>query len=207
MKLQIKYNFSDFSHALTIAEQTAHCADILEVGSLLIFQEGVKAISIFKNKFPDKEIYADAKIAEKGEHAVTIFAQAGAKYISVLAGAPYSIIKKAATTAAEYNARIVLDFVNATSIGQAAIDAKTLGASALFLHRRSPASTNLADLENDWQQIRDNCNLPIFIEGKINQEILKQLVTLKPEVVVVGSAITEASNPAQEAKNFKTLLE
>jgi len=207
MKLQIKYSLPDFAQALLIAEQTAHLADIIEVGSLLIFQEGVKAVSIFKNKFPDKEIYADAKIAEKGDVATKLFAQAGAQYISVLAGAPYNIVKKAAVAAAEYKARIILDFINATSIGQAAIDAKTLGASGLFLHRHFQGSNNLADLENDWQQIRDNSKLPIFIEGHINQEILKQLIALRPEVVVVGSAITEADNPVQEAEKFKAMLE
>jgi len=204
MKLQIKYNLSDFEKALNIAQQTAEYADILEVGSLLIFQEGAKAITTFKKEFPDKEIYADAKISDKGEEAVKIFAQAGARFVSVSAGAHYTTITKAASTATEHDVKLVLDIINAQYLAQVAFDAATLGAHAILLHRRLDGG--MTELENAWQRVRDNTDLPLYIEGKINKEILQQITPLKPTTVIIGSAITNAKDPAQEANRFRSLI-
>ncbi len=204
MKLQIKYNHADFDNAFNAAKITHDEADIMAIGSLLLYQKGIAAVAIFKETFPDKQLYVDAKITDKAEAAVKIFAQAGASYISVLAGAHFSIIQKAVDTAKKYNIKIVLDFLNTDIFGQFAVESETLGVDAILLHRR--INGNQTDLENDWQVIRGNSDLPIFIEGKIDEENIHQLVKLKPSFIVVGSAITNASDPARTAQNLKTLM-
>ena len=49
IKLHFTYNIADLAQAIKIAEQTAEYADIIGVGSLLLFKEGVGAIKAFKN--------------------------------------------------------------------------------------------------------------------------------------------------------------
>ncbi len=118
MKLHISYNHPDLNQAIEIAHQTAEFADIIGIGSLLLFKEGVKAVKLFKSTFPNKEIFAEAKIIEKAPDAVSMLAQAGASYISVLAGALHGTIKKAVETARLFDAKIALDLLDAHSIGQ-----------------------------------------------------------------------------------------
>ena len=65
MKLQISYNFTDLDQALDIARKTVDYADIIEVGPLLIYKEGINAIKQFKTNFPKKPIFANAKITDK----------------------------------------------------------------------------------------------------------------------------------------------
>ena len=205
MKLQIKYNLPSLTDALKIAEQTEEYADVIEVGSLLIYQHGIKSIEMFKQKFPNKEIYADAKISNKGEDSVKMFANAGAKYISVLAGTYYRIIRDATSTAKKYNVHITLDFINSHSLGKSAMEAKTLGAHSILLHR-ALAPDEKIDLKNYWEQVRGNTDLPIFIKGKINQAALEDIIPLKPQGVVVGSEIVDASDPRKKADQFKNIL-
>lgn len=205
MKLHITYNFSDMAQAIKIAGQTAEFADILGVGSLLLLKEGVKAVKTFKASFPNKEIFVEAKICEKGDESITMLAQAGANYISILAGAYHNTIKKAINAAKNYDVKIALDLLDAPSIGQSAMDAKTLGAHMLILHR--PASEDeLAELESEWENVRENTNLPIFITGKINQENISTLLDLRPQGIMIGAAITKADSPAKSAHYFKSLM-
>jgi 3-keto-L-gulonate-6-phosphate decarboxylase len=205
VKLQIKYNFTNTSKALAIARQTAQFADIIEVGSLLIFKEGAKAVEAFKEEFPEKEIYADAKIACRGEESAQIFAAAGATYISVLAGTYDDVIQSTCTSAANSNCRIVLDCLNASSLGKSAAQSKTMGVHSLLFHRNIFAKEG-EDATDNFQEIRDNTDLPIFVKGRISAEILKTILPLKPAGIVIGSAITRGSNPVEEAEKIKKLI-
>ena len=198
MELQIKYNFVDLDAALHIARLTAEFADIIEIGSLLIYQEGLRAVSAFSEQFPEKRLYIDAKITDQPEDAVKLYANAGATYISVLAEAYPAIIKKACVTALECKVRIILDFINAHSLGQSAMDAKTLGAFGILMHRENSYDTAV-NPEEDLEQIRANTDLPIFIKGKICTSNLPSLARLKPHVIVVGDGITRADDPKKEA--------
>ena len=204
MKIQIKYNHQDFEKTLNAARQTESIADIMAIGSLPLYQKGIAAVTIFKETFPNKPLYVDARITDKAEAAIKLFAQEGASYVSILAGAHFSIIQKAVETAKKYNIEVVLDFLNTDIFGQSAVESDTLGVNAMLLHRR--INGNQTDLESDWQVIRGNSNLPIFIEGKIDEANIHQIVKLRPSVIVIGSAITNALDPARTAANLKALI-
>lgn len=206
MKLQISYNLPDLNQALEIAQHTAEFADIIGIGSLLLFKEGIKAVKIFKSTFPNKEIFAEAKLIEKAPDTVTMLAQAGASYISVLAGALHSTIKKSVETAKLFDAKIALDLLDAHSIGQSAHDAKTMGVDMLIINRLPHKPEEALEIESEWHSARENTNLPIFITGKIDKSNIQQIIDLKPQGIMVGSAITRASSPKQEAHYIHSLL-
>ncbi len=206
MKLQVKYNLVDLDSAIAIAHQTKDFADIMEVGQLLILKDGLRAVEAFCKNFPDKRIYVDAKLSERPEESVQLFASLGVYYISMLAGTYHSIIKKACEAAAASNIHIVLDFINAHSLGQSAMEAKMLGTSAILMHRENTLDEEADNLENDWRQVRDNTDLPIFVQGKINTQSIKQILPLRPQVIIVGEAITHSKNPAHEAGALKKIL-
>jgi 3-hexulose-6-phosphate synthase len=205
MKLQISYNLTNLTTALELAQQTAEYADILGVGALLIFKEGIKAIKLFKTTFPNKEISAEIALSEKANETVGLFANAGASYVSVLAGAYHRTIKKAVEACKTHDIKLSLDLLDAHSAGQSAMDAKAMGVSTLILHR-TPSSDEPIDIFNEWQNVRDNTMLPVFITGKIDRANIQQIIDLKPQGIIIGTAITKADDPVQEAKYFKSLL-
>ncbi len=67
MKLQISFDLIDLDKAIAIGEQVAQYADIIEVGTILIYHHGTLAIERFKEAFPDKTILADTKIVDRGK--------------------------------------------------------------------------------------------------------------------------------------------
>ena len=198
MKLHFTYNLPDTAQALKLAEQTAECADVLGVGSLLLFKDGVKAIQAFKTAFPNKEIFAEANLVEKTDLAVALMAQAGASYISVLAGTFNQSIKKAVEAANRLDVKIALNLLDSPSIGQTAMDAKTLGVHLLIMHQ-APSPEEREHMQEEWRNVRDNTKLPIFITGKIDQTNLTEIIDLKPQGIMIGAAVTKAENPSRAA--------
>lgn len=205
IKLHFTYNIADLAQAIKLAEQTADCADIIGVGSLLLFKEGVAAVKAFKSAFPNKEIFAETKLVEKTEEAITLMAQAGASYVSVLAGTFNTSVKKAVATAHRFDIKLALDLLDAPSLGQAAMDASTLGADMLILHY-APHMEEANDIDSVWHNVRDNTKLPIFVTGKIDVSNFQQVISLKPQGIMIGSPVTRAESPVKAAQTFRDLI-
>lgn len=205
MKLQISYNFTDLEQALEVAKKTAHHADILEVGSLLIYKEGINAIKQFKINFPQKQIFANTKISENIQSAITLFAQAGANIISILAGIPHNTIKKAAEEAKKLDLSLVLDVIDIPNASQISLDAKQLGIDIILIHQPSIENDPI-EFASQIQSIQANTKIPIFITGRIDRHNIQQIINLKTQGIAIGSAIIKSDNPQQEAQYFKSLI-
>lgn len=200
MKFHLSYATSSLEEALSLAEATASYVDIMGISPLLLYKEGVKAISQFRASFPHKELFVEANITEKTEQLTKMFALAGATYISVAAGTFYSNIQRAVITAKERNVKIVLNLLDASQVGQVTIDAKNLGVHSLMFNQ--PSQEAQTDINSLWLSVRENTQLPIFIASKITLATLPSIAQLNPYGVVVGSAIIKASDPVKEAAAF-----
>lgn len=205
MKLQISFDMIDLDKALEIAGQIADSVDILEVGTLLIYNHGVLAVSSFKKKFPNKIILADTKIADRAKESVQLFAQAQADWVTVMSGTSKNVIHSACTIAHELNKKVMLDLIDTSSLGQSALEAKNLGADALLLHQAFDEREAVPFLEK-WEMLRGNSSLPIFISSKIDRSTIEQVIDLKPDGILLGEVITESGDPISEVAYFANLI-
>lgn len=204
MKLQISFDITDLDNALAIAQQVSPYADILEVGTPLIYKYGIAAIERFRKDFPNNVILADTKIVDRGRDIVTLFAQAGADWITVMAGTNKNVIHAACTAASELNVKIMLDLLDSPSIAQSALEAHNLGATALLFHQPLDERDSLVTMEK-WDLITGNASLPIFASGRINRTTATEFAIMKPYGLAIGKSITEAQDPVAEAKFFHSL--
>jgi len=205
MKLQISYDFTNLSQALEIAKKTAPFADLIEVGTPLIIAEGVKAIEAFRNEFPHIPLVADAKLVDRVSDVIPILAKAGATHITVLYGTSNKVIMKAASTAHDHDAKIILDLIDDETMAQGARDAESLHVDSLLFHYPHETSDLYTNIDQ-WETVKGNTILPVFVSGRISKEHCKKIVQLKPKGIIVGEAITLAKDPAKEAQYFKELL-
>jgi 3-hexulose-6-phosphate synthase len=205
MKLQISFDLIDLDKAIAIGEKVAQYADIIEVGTILIYHHGVLAIKRFKETFPDKTILADIKIVDRGKEVTELFADAGADWITVMAGTSTHVIHATTTAAHGANVKVMLDLIDSASVGQSALEAKNLGIDALLFHQPYSETESLLFLDK-WDMIKGNSNLPIFVSAKINRNNVDKIVTLKPDGIIIGLGITDAEDSAQEAHYFAELV-
>lgn len=205
MKLQISFDLIDLDKAITIGSEVAQYADIIEVGTILIYHHGIIAVRRFKEAFPDKIILADTKIVDRGKEVAELFADAGADWITVMAGTSHHVIHATTTAAHAANVKVMLDLIDSNTVGQSALEAKNLGADALLFHQPYSDTESLVFLDK-WDMIKGNTSLPIFVSAKIDRDNVDKIVTLRPDAVIVGLSITDAEHSAQEAEFFANLV-
>ena len=204
MKLQIAFDISDLDLAIERAKEIEEYCDIFEIGTLLIYKYGIEAVDRFRKTFPKKTLLVDTKIIDRGKEAVAIMANAGADWVTVMAGTGKEVIHSAATMAHQCNIKIMLYLVDASSLGQAALDAKNLGVSALLFHQAYDEKDALI-LIDKWEMVRGNTVLPIFVSAKINRTTILNILNIKPDGIIVGKSIIDADNPKEEAQFFYDL--
>lgn len=205
MKFQITYNVPDLEYALIAAQASAKYADAITVGTLLLYQSGTHAIREFRKQFPDKTIVADAKLCDHATDGITMLVNAGANVITTLAGADQDTLYKAAQTAHNLGAKIALDLLDSFSVGQSAMDAEQLGVDMLIFRRFHDVQDG-DNLFEQWETTQGNTSLPIFFAGNVNRNNINRVINLNPYGIIIGHAVTKASNPALEAAHFASLL-
>ncbi len=205
MKLQIVFYQNDLETALTTAHEVSQYADILEVGTPLLLKYGVEAVKAFSQAFSEKHIHADSKIVDYATQSVNIFSDSGASWLTVMAGAPKETIRTACTNAHNQNKKVMIDLTDASSIGQSALEAQSLGADAIVFRQPYDEATKLEYIEN-WEMVRGNTKLPLFIGCQTSMKGgIEALIKLKPQGIIIGAPITQASSPAQKAEYYRTL--
>lgn len=205
MKLQIAFDTIDLDKALSVAEKIESHVDIFEIGTLLIYKYGESAVKKFREKFPQKNLLADAKIMDRSKDAIPIFAHAGADWITIMAGADRNVIHTGCTVAHTMGKKIMLDLSDASSPGQAALDAKSLGVDALIFHKPSVEDEHVSFLDR-WEMVKGNSTLPIFVSAHITRENIADILSIEAAGVIIGSAVVNAQSPEQEVDHFNAIL-
>ncbi len=205
MMLQITYNDNLIEKALEVARLTAPYADVLEIGPVLLYAHGKQVISLFKKEFSEKKIAVASRLIAKVPEIVEVLLEEGADTISLLAATAHPLIQTATSLAHAKKAEIALDLMDAHSLGQTALDAKILEVDSLIFYP-SYTEEGISMLE-DWESIKCNTTLPIYIAGRVTRLSAPHYAALKPAGLIIGKEITQAENPAQEAAFFKSCIE
>lgn len=206
MKFQLALDTTDLDQALALATALHEQLDIIEVGSLLMCAHGMEAIRALRSAIPHIPLLADMKIVDRGKEMSQLAFQAGADWVTVLAGTGKSVIHVATTTAHNMGKRVMLDLIDANSPGQSALEAASLGVDALLFHK--PADDeggNLSFLDN-WDMVRSNTTLPIFIAAPLSSESAVTLCSLKPDGIVIDTSMVAGGNPQKSLADIRALF-
>ncbi len=205
MKLLVAFNLLDLESALSIARSIEQQVDLFTVGPLLLYKHGVAAVERFKEALPEIPLVVEAQILERPQESVNLFSDAGASWISVMAGAGQKVITTACSTARNKGTKIVLDLADASSVGQSALDAQRFGAVALSFHKPSVDDSRVPFIDR-WHMVKGNTELPIFVSAHISRENVGEILGLEPSGIIIGSSVVQADNPLEEIKYFSELV-
>lgn len=204
MKLQVALDLPQLDKALAYAQEIQNSVDIIEIGSVLIYKHGEQAIKQFREKFPQILLLADMKIADRGKEASKIAFQAGADWVTVLAGTNRNVIHTVCSTAHDMGKKVMLDLIDASSLGQSAMEAQNLGIDALLFHTTTEGKTS--EITRDqWDMIQGNTKLPIFISAPLTRTSLPTLLELNPGGIIVSKS-SEKELPAEDIHYFSSLI-
>ena len=205
MKLQLAYDLGTYEELYPFMEEIEEAVDIIEIGTPVILREGVSQIEYVKKRFPDKLIFADLKIMDAGELEADIGFQAGADMVSVLGLASKKTIEATKNSAIQWNRKIMIDMINLEDPIRKWADFMEMGMDYGCLHT---AHDDVTDRENSLETVKKfheaHGGPQISVAGGIDPEKIRNLKSCQPEILVVGSYITNALAPS---KAVKTILQ
>lgn len=82
--LQVALDTDDTAAALNVVRQAGDVVDIVEAGTILIYQEGIDAVRDLRAVAPDKILLADMKCADAGGHVAQVCKDAGADLMTCI---------------------------------------------------------------------------------------------------------------------------
>lgn len=201
MNLQTAFDFISLAKSLDVAARVAPYSEWLEVGTSLIKSEGIKAVREFKAAFPGNVIVADMKILDAGEREARLACDNGADIVVVEAGASDGTIEAVKKVAAAAKVAIMYDLFGVEDLAKSAARAKTLGMDYLCFHK-STDSAGIGGFLDDFKTFSAAAGLPMAVAGKINDDTIGELLPLRPFALIIGGAITGATDPGAAAKHF-----
>lgn len=204
MKLQLALDDLTMEEAFDLVEKVRDSIDIIEIGTPFVYQEGMRAVEQIKMRFPDKEILADMKIMDAGYYEAEEALRVGADYVTVLGVTDNLTIKGCIEAAEHYGKEIVVDMICVQDLPGRIRELEELGAHGLAVHVGTDQQAAGRKPIDDLRVMAEHCrHAKISVAGGIHADSVAEYAALKPEVLIVGSGIAHAEDPAAEAKRIK----
>lgn len=199
MQLQLALD-GTLDSSLTILSQTRPFIDIAEIGTPLILREGVHALHMVRTQFPDLPLLADFKIMDAGREEAALAFEAGASIVTVMGFAQDATIAGVVTAAAHYGREVMVDLMQHPDPAGRIYECMAMGCDYFCVH----TAHDVRRQESPFERLRAlRYAMPdaaLAVAGGINLDSIDAIVSVHPAVIVVGSAITGADDPAAMAR-------
>jgi 3-hexulose-6-phosphate synthase len=205
MKLQLALDRMTIPEAIETANQAAPYVDWIEVGTSLIKQFGMRSVKALREAFPDKTIVADTKTFDNAKYEFEMSYNSGADVATVMGAAPLVSIEACVEAAAKQNKRVMIDLLHVPPSSLSNLF--RFHEAIVCLHvgkdqQESPGEIKYGGLVDHLQMYLTSRGPKVAIAGGISEASIPRLVNVRPDVIIVGSAITKAADPAAAAKSI-----
>lgn len=208
MKLQVALDLKSIDRALEIAGLALEGgADWLEAGTPLIKSEGMDAVRLLRERFPEATIVADMKTADTGSLEAEMAARAGADVVTVLGSSSDSTVEESVDAARREGAEVVADLLGVEEPESRAERLEEFGVSYVLVHTGIDAQMAGATPLDELKNVAAAVDLPVAVAGGIDASSAAEAVAAGAEIVVVGGAITRRDDVAEAARSIRSALE
>jgi 3-hexulose-6-phosphate synthase len=203
MNIQLALDRFSVEEAIQIAKTSEEFVDWIEVGTSIIKEYGVESVQKIKNAFPHKVIVADSKTIDNAYYEFDMCFRTGADIATVMGVSPVATIQACIESANKFGKKVMIDLLN-TSEDQK----KTLFQfkEAIFCSHVSKDEQEMYGKKNIITIQNDDPSLQFAVAGGITLDTIENFKQMKPSVVIIGSAITKASDQRIAAEQFKNIM-
>lgn len=202
--LQLALDHQDLSSAIYDAQCVGEQIDILEVGTILMLQEGQQAVRCLRALFPEKKLIADTKCADAGTTVARNVAEAGADWMTVICAATIPTMQAAAKEVEQLQVELYGDWT-----WEQADQWRKIGIQQVIYHQSRDALLAGGQwTDQDLKQIKELIQLgfSVSVTGGLTVETLKIFQGLPIHTFITGRGITAAADPLQAALDFQEEL-
>ncbi|WVE38419.1 3-hexulose-6-phosphate synthase [Priestia megaterium] len=207
MELQLALDLVNISEAKEVVQEVREYIDIVEIGTPVVINEGLKAVKEIKEAFPSLKVLADLKIMDAGAYEVMKASEAGASIITILGATDDSTIKGAVEEAKKQGTQILVDMINVKNLEQRAKEVDALGVDYICVHTgydlQAEGETPFEQLQTIKRVVK---NAKTAVAGGIKLNTLPEVVQSQPDLVIVGGGITSEKDKRNVAEEMKKVV-
>ena len=202
-RLQIALDTLTMEDALAPLQKAQSQIDIIECGTILIINQGLRAVREIRALFPDWPILADVRIAEAGSLISRNCFEAGASWVSCVAGASLTTIEQVVRVANEFHGEVQVELAEEHYTLEKAQRWADIGVKHAIV-KRSRDLESAGKLEwgsKDFDRIAElkNLGFTVTVTGGITVEELGVFSGHNPDIVIAGRSIVKAEDPLAAA--------
>lgn len=205
--LQLALDCQDMAIAINSVEQVKDNIDIIEVGTILAFSQGMDAVKTLRKSYPKHIIVCDMKATDAGSVLAKMAFESGANWITVSAAAHIATIEASKKIADQFGGEIQIELYGHWTYE----DVKQwvdLGITQAIYHR--PRDAELAGIgwtETDFEKIKrlSSLGLQLSITGGITPESLSLFNSFNVKAFIAGRGLT-GDKGLEMAKSFQQAI-
>jgi len=202
--LQVALDNNTLESALEDVREVGTIVDIVEAGTILILQEGTKAVSSMRALFPNKTIIADTKCADAGGTVAKNMADAGADWMTCICAATIPTMKAANKEISEIQVELYGNWTREDA--QKWLDAGIT--QAIYHQSRDALLSGGSWGEKDLNKVKMlvDMGFRVSVTGGLSVDKLALFKGVNVYTFIAGRAITQADDPAKAAQAFQDEL-
>ena len=205
--LQLAIDTTTIDDAMQLVESTYPFFDVAEIGTPLLIEQGLAALESIRERYPDKQYLADAKIADAGHLEASSAFRRHADIVTVLGISDEKTIQGSLQAAEEYGGQVMIDMIHVTDLAGRAARLEQLGVHVICLHTAYDVQGSGIDPLVHLQEVRAAVQCRLAIAGGINLENVQSALDRGADIIVVGGGIATAPDPREAAKQIKETIE
>ncbi len=207
--IQVALDNTNISTAVRDARLLGPWVDIVEVGTILCYAEGMQAIRVMKNMFPEKTVIADLKIADAGKTLAQMAFDAGCNWVTVICSASPETMKAAYDEAVKNQGEVQIELYGNWSLD----DAKSwvdMGIKQAIYHRSRDSQLagqkwGAADLRK-LEQL-SHLGLALSVTGGLVTEDIHLFKDIAVKTFIAGRSLRDAQNPKAYAEAMRSEID
>lgn len=207
MQLQVALDRLSLDEAVRLAASMQQYADIIEVGPSLIKEFGMESVRRMRQVLPHAQILADIKTNDNARYEFELCYDAGADIATVMGVMPDATIQTCVAVASERGKQVMIDLLATTVERQQELLQYREAIFGVHVSKDvqesgSAGTASMVSRLPNWASERK-----VAIAGGIRLDDIPALGERLPTLtVIVGTAITGATDPVAAARAFATAL-
>lgn len=204
MKLQAALDTLTLDECIQLLEQTKESVDVAEVGTPFIIEEGMVPVRALKERFPEIEILADAKIMDAGEFEADKCFEAGADIVTVLGVSNDITIKGVVKSAKKHNKKVMVDMIEVKDLTQRTLEIDQMGVDYICVHTAFDVQSTGKDPLDELKEVNKVIkNAQSAVAGGVKLDTVEEIAKEGAGIIVAGGAICNADDRAAVAREMK----
>ncbi|MBV7431939.1 orotidine 5'-phosphate decarboxylase / HUMPS family protein [Dermabacteraceae bacterium P13115] len=209
-RLQVAVDATDMVSALGPLNKAVAHVDVIECGTIWVIAEGLKVVREVRALYPEKTILADVRIAEAGSLISRQCFEAGADWVSCVAGASLATIGQVVKVAEEFGGEVQVE-LGETYSAERARAWRELGVKHVIVKRSRDreAAGDLSWGESDVSRVSELAEMgfTVTVTGGIKANELDVFKGRPVGVVIAGRGIMKADDPEAAALEMRDAIE